>query len=159
MIRSVTLALAMALAVPPALAQDAGRADRLAVATAYVEASLQDIDMSRVIAQMYQPIIDQVEASGQPVTETQKTQLQALYEAEFMEPMRSVMLAQDEIMADLFTLEEITALKEFYETSTGRSVMTKLPDVLAAQQPMILEMVGTKIPAMLPQIQAILAPN
>ncbi|MEL7105336.1 MAG: DUF2059 domain-containing protein [Pseudomonadota bacterium] len=159
MIRSVTLALGMALAATPALAQDAGRADRLAVATAYVEASLQDIDMSRVIAQMYQPIIDQVEASGQPVTETQKTQLQALYEAEFMEPMRSVMLAQDEIMADLFTLEEITALKEFYETSTGRSVMTKLPDVLAAQQPMILEMVGTKIPAMLPQIQAILAPN
>lgn len=159
MIRRLTLAFGLILAATSAVAQDADRAERLAVATAYVEASLQDIDMARVIAQMYQPIIDQVEASGQPVSEAQKTELQTLYEAEFMDPMRDIMLAQDEIMADLFTLEEITALKDFYETSVGQSVMTKLPDVIAAQQPMIIEMVGAKIPAMLPRIQSILAPN
>ena len=159
MIRPLALALGLTLSAASGVAQDDGRAERLAVAKAYVEASLQDIDMARVIAQMYQPIIDQIEASGQPVSEAQKAELQAFYEAEFMEPMRGIMLAQDEIMADLFTLEEITALKEFYETSLGRSVMTKLPDVIAAQQPMIIEMVGAKIPAMLPRIQSILAPN
>lgn len=157
MIRPVVLALVML--GQPAWAQDAERTERLAMATAYVEASLQDIDMTRIIAQMYQPIIDQVEASGQPVTDTQKADLQMLYEDEFMEPMRQVMLSQDEIMADLFTLEEITALKEFYETSVGQSVLTKLPDVVAAQQPQILEMVGERIPAMLPKIQSILAPS
>lgn len=159
MLRPLTLAFGLTVAATGVLAQDDDRAERLAVATEYVEASLQDIDMGRIIAQMYQPIIDQVEASGQPVSETQKSELQTLYEAEFMDPMRKIMLAQDEIMADLFTLEEITALKDFYETSVGQSVMTKLPDVIAAQQPMILELVGAKIPAMLPQIQAILAPG
>ncbi|MEL7025728.1 MAG: hypothetical protein AAGO57_00670 [Pseudomonadota bacterium] len=144
------------LGISVALSQDADRDARLAVAKEYVEATLQDLDMSRMIEQMYVPLVDQVRASGRTVTDEQLAKLKALYEAEMMGPMEEIMLAQDEIMADLMTMEEITAIRDFYFTPEGRSVMGKLPDLLAVQQPMILELVGQKIPQMMPEIREIL---
>lgn len=156
MTKRLLAAAAAALLALPALAEDAGREARLAVAKEYIEATTADMDMPRLLEQMYIPLIQQVEANGQTVTPAQRAELQALYEREMMEPMRQIMLAQDEVMADLMTMAEITAIRDFYNTEEGRSVMMKLPDLLAAQQPMVLGLVGEKIPQMMPEIQTIL---
>lgn len=47
-------------------------------------------------------------------------------------------LVTGQIMADLFTLEEIGALAAFYASPVGRQVMTKLPGMAALQQPRII---------------------
>ena len=41
-------------------------------------------------------------------------------------------------------------LRDLRGACVGKSVMAKLPDILAAQQTAILEVAGAKIPAMLP---------
>ena len=149
-----TIAILACLALP-AWAQD-DRAARLDVARGYVEATLADIDMGAMISTMYAPVLDQVRASGQEVSEAQVAEIDALYQETFTGPMREIMLAQDEIMADLLTLEEIQALADFYATDAGSSVMRKLPEMTARQQPQIMALIETTMPTVIPQLQEIL---
>lgn len=151
---ALTIGLTLAVA-SSATADDSTREERLAVATEYVQTTMEDMDMDRILEQMYQPILAQIEASGRQVTQGQVDALQQLYRDEMLEPLRDIMLAQDEIMADIMTMDEIVAIQEFYATDVGRSVMTKLPDILAVQQPMIVDLVTAKLPQMMPRIQAI----
>jgi hypothetical protein len=60
-------------------------------------------------------------------------------------------------MADILTLPEIEALRDFYASANGRAVMMKLPDILAAQQPQIMAMVQDTMPVIMPKLQAIVS--
>ena len=62
---------------------------------------------------------------------------------------------QSEIMADMFTLAEITALRDFYATPEGKSVMSKLPQLTAAQQPGMMALINDKMTGLMPQVLAI----
>lgn len=150
------LILALALALPlPALA-DEGRDQRIAIAADYVDLALADFDMPALIATMYQPVLDQVAAGGQVLTEAQVTQIRQLYLDAFTGPMTTLMRDQAAIMADLMTLEEITALRDFYATPEGRSVLAKLPQLTAAQQPGVMALVNDKVSAIMPQVIAVI---
>ena len=128
------LLLALALALPlPALAET--REERVAVAAEYVDLALQSFDMDAIIKSLSQPILQQVAAAGQRLTDDQMAQIDKLYVDTFTEPMTALMREQAELMADIMTLAEITALRDFYATPEGRSVMAKLPQLTAAQQP------------------------
>jgi hypothetical protein len=149
------LALAALLVLPlPALAET--REERLAVASEYVELALEGFDMDAVIASMYQPVLDQVAAGGQALTEDQLTRIKALYSDTLTEPMFSLMREQSEIMADMMTLGEITALRDFYATPEGRSVMAKLPQLIAAQQPGVMQLLNDTMPTLMPEVLAII---
>ena len=149
--------LSAALAATPLAAQDADYDQRLAVARDYVAANMRDMDMPRLIEQMWRGALPQFERiAGAPLSDQQKADLQALYMEIFEEPMRQIMRDQDKLMADLLTLEEITALRDFYATPEGRSVMRKLPDIMARQQPQILQLVQGNLPQAMPRIMAIL---
>jgi hypothetical protein len=151
------VAFSAALLAAPLAAQDADYDARLAVAQDYVAATMQDMDMPRLIEQMWRGAVPQFERiAGAPLSDQQKADLQALYMEIFEEPMRSIMRNQDKLMADLLTLDEITALRDFYATPEGRSVMSKLPDIMARQQPQILELVQGTLPQAMPRIMAIL---
>lgn len=151
------LALVACLAALPALAQEDTREARIAVAREHVEASMADMGVERIVEQMWRAAKPQFEQmTGKPLTEAQETALQTLYMAQFADPMQTIMGEQADIMADLMTLNEITALRDFYQTPTGRSVMMKLPDLIAAQQPAIMDMVQQKLPVVMPQIMQIL---
>lgn len=60
-------------------------------------------------------------------------------------------------MADMLTLDEIRALRDFYATDLGRAVMMKMPDIMAKQQPAIMAMVQVTMPVVMPKLQEIVA--
>ena len=127
-----------------------------AVAQEYVAQSLADMDMARVIGQMRQPLVRQIEGStGKALTPDQPAKIDTLYQETFAEKMTRFMSAQDAIMADLLTLPELEALRDFYASEAGRSVMIKLPDVLAKQQPLIMTMAQESMPVVMPKLQEI----
>jgi hypothetical protein len=150
-----SLFMAVLLALPlPAMAET--REERLAVATEYVELALQGFDMPAMIETMYQPILQQVAAGGQVLSEAQLARIRQLYLDTFTEPLTGLMRDQSQIMADMMSLAEITALRDFYATPEGRSVMAKLPQLTAAQQPGIIELVNGNMEALMPQVLAII---
>ncbi len=149
------LLLAALLALPlPALAET--REERVATASEYVELALQGFDMSAMIDTMYQPILQQVAAGGQILTEDQVAGIRQLYLDTFTEPLTKLMRDQAEIMADMMTLAEITALRDFYATPEGKSVMAKLPQLTAAQQPAIIDLINANMEGLMPQVLAII---
>lgn len=149
------LLLAALLALPlPALAET--REEREAVASEYVELALQGFDMTAMIETMYQPILQQVAAGGQTLSEEQVGKIRQLYLDTFTQPMAKLMRDQAGIMADMFTLAEITALRDFYATPEGRSVMAKLPQLTAAQQPGMMALINDQMQGMMPKVLAII---
>ena len=66
------------------------------------------------------------------------------------------MLDQAPIMADLMTLAEITALRDFYQTPEGRAVMLKLPRLVEAQQPQVMALISGNLMPIMDQIQEIM---
>lgn len=148
------LLLAALLALPlTALAET--REERVAVAAEYVELALQGFDMAALIETMYQPILQQVAAGGQTLDDDQVAQIRRLYLDTFTEPMTRLMRDQAGIMADMFTLAEITALRDFYATPEGRSVMAKLPQLTAAQQPGMMKLIDERMDGLMPKVLAI----
>jgi hypothetical protein len=148
------LSLLALLVLPlPVLAET--REERVAVATEYVDLALEGFDMGAVIDTMYQPILQQVAAGGQTLTEAQVAQIRQLYVDTFSDPMTALMRDQAQIMADMMTLGEITALRDFYATAEGRSVLAKLPQLTAAQQPGVMALINDKMTGLMPQVLAI----
>lgn len=149
------LVFALALLLPlPALAET--REDRVAAAQEYVELALAGFDMAAVIETMYQPLLQQVAAGGQTLSDDQVMQIRQLYLDTFTDPMLSLMREQSQIMADIMTLGEITALRDFYATPEGKSVMAKLPQLTAAQQPGVMQLVNDKMAGLMPQVLAVI---
>ena len=149
------LILAVLMALPlPALAET--REERVAAAEEYVELALQGFDMSAIIETMYQPVLQQVAAGGQTLSDAQVAQIRTLYLDTFTNPMTTLMRDQAQIMADLMTLGEITALRDFYATPEGRSVMAKLPQLTAAQQPGVMQLINDNMGTLMPQVLAII---
>ena len=144
------------MAFPALVHADDGRGARLTVAQAYVSATVEDMDIDELVRSMYRPLLAQIRASGQEVNAEQEAEIEALYLEQLSEPMRDMMLAQDEIMADLLTLTEIEALYAFYLTSVGRSVIQKLPRIVEAQMPMTMALVEEKMEIIVPRIMDIL---
>ena len=70
--------------------------------------------------------------------------------------MTDLMREQAGLMADMMTLAEITALRDFYATPEGRSVMAKLPQLVAAQQPGVMALVNDTMPGLMPEVLAII---
>ena len=153
--KSFVLALALALPATtlPALAET--REDRVAAAQVYIDMALADFDMEAMIGMLYQPILDQVTAGGAVLTEDQLAKIKTLYMDAFAEPLPALMRDQAGIMADMFTLAEITALRDFYATPEGKSVMAKLPHLTAAQQPGMMALINDKMTGLMPQVLAI----
>ena len=128
------------------------RDERVAVAQDYVAMALADFDMDALIATMWAPVVQQVEGSGVTVTPEQRTRIDTLYKDTFAAPMAALMQEQAGLMADMMTLEEITALRDFYATPEGRSVMAKLPQLTQAQQPGVMKLINDKMPALMPKV-------
>lgn len=152
--RSILLASALLCLPFTALAET--REERITVADEYVSLALQDFDMAALIATMWAPVIQQVEASGATVSAEQLEAIKALYMQTFEGPMTQLMKDQAPIMADLMTLAEITALRDFYATPEGRSVMKKLPQLTQAQQPGVMKLVNDQLTVLMPKVLEIL---
>ena len=136
--------------------QNGTRAERLAVARDYVAATMKDLDMKGFIRQMWQPLVDQMKTNGRPLTNAQVASLAKVYEDTLTQPLRDVMKSQDENLADLMTLDELRALRDFYTSEHGHAVMRKMPQLAALQQPMITQVIRSKMPEMEPKLRDII---
>lgn len=156
--KQLLLASLLALPLPaltlPALAET--RDDRLAVAAEYIELALQGFDIAAMIETMYQPILQQVAAGGQMLSADQVAEIRQLYLETFTDPLTGLMRDQAGIMADMMTLGELTALRDFYATPEGRSVMAKLPQLTAAQQPGIIALINENMDGLMPKVLAVI---
>ncbi|MGO4907801.1 DUF2059 domain-containing protein [Pseudorhodobacter sp. W20_MBD10_FR17] len=152
------VAVAFCLLAPlPGFAQDDLEA-RLAVAKDYTTATVADMDMPHMITQMWKPMVPQIEAStGKPLSDDQLKAIEALYLETFTGPLKEIMTNQYTVMADILTLPQIEALRDFYTSENGRAVMRKMPDIMAAQQPQIMAMMQSTMPVVMPKLQAIVA--
>lgn len=130
-------------------------ADRLAVANDYAAAAAADVEMDALIDQMWSPMVQQFEASGQTVTEEQIARLRAVYRDNLAEPMMELMKAQGPILADIYTLDELRALRDFYQTPEGREVIRKMPQIMEKQQPMIMSLVMNNMGPIMQAMQEI----
>lgn len=136
-------------------AQDTDYEARLAVAKEYVEISVQNLDLNGLIQTMWQPVVNQIKLQGKQLSDEQIGKIDTLYQDTMTEPLKDIMRDQDVILVDLFTLEELVALRDFYASPAGASVMQKLPKVMAAQQPQIMMMVQTKVPYLMSEVKKI----
>jgi hypothetical protein len=146
-------ALALCLALPAHAETD--REARLAVARDYVEASMADMNIQEFIRQIWQPMVQQMAANRQALSPAQVADIEALFSEELTAPLTEVMRRQDENLADLLTLEELTALHDFYTSEHGGAVMRKMPRLAQAQQPMISAVLQDAMPRMMPRIEEI----
>ena len=152
---ALTASLFLALApLSPAFADEAE--DKLTLAREITEISLDAMNIDKVIDTMWLPIADQSAMQGKPLSDAKKEALSTLYLDTFREPMTALMRGQDKVMAELMSIEELTALRDFYTTDAGRSVMAKMPDVMARQQPEIIAFVQSNMPALMPKVMEIL---
>ncbi len=145
-----------AMLVTPVQAEETYE-QRLAVATGYIEATLEDIDMAAMVRTMWQPMVADIAAKGIPLDDDQIARIDQLYQDEMTGPMYDIMREQAAVMAELFTFEEIKAIRDFYATDLGRAAMRKLPQVTERQTPMVLKMVQEKMPEIIPKVQEILS--
>lgn len=141
------------LYVTPALSDT--REERLAAARAYSELALEEYDHSSAISSLWKPVADHAEALGQPLSKEQLERLDALFQDVMAEPWRQVIREQDEVLADLMTLEEIEALVAFYSSAEGRAVMRKMPQLMNAQREQIDLLLQQKADQLAEQIEAI----
>ena len=148
--------VAAALLGTPVLAAETYE-QRLAIATGYIEATLEDMDMEAMVKTMWQPLVNDVTAKGIPLNDYQIARIDQLYQDEMTGPMYDIMRDQAAVMAELFTFDEIKAIRDFYATDLGRSAMSKLPQVTERQTPMVIKMVQEKMPEIIPKVQAILS--
>lgn len=129
------------------------REERLAVAKEYTENTIADMNISHVIRTMWEPVMP---AIGVTPTKEQAEQIQILYMDTFEQPMIDILYGQTEIMADLFTLKELEALRNFYATPLGASITQKLPKVMEQINPIIISMVQEAMPTVMPKMMEIL---
>ena len=149
------LVLAVALALPLPLHAET-REERVAMAAEYVELALQSFYMDALVKSLSQPILQQVAAAGQNLTDEQLARIEQLYAETFTAPLTDLMRDQSGLMADMMTLAEITALRDVYSTPEGRSAMAKLPQLTAAQQPGLAKLLEERMGPLMPQVLAII---
>lgn len=152
--RLAALLLALILPLSQALAET--REERVEAAKAYIAISIEAMDVKAMIATMWLPVVQAIEASGKTVSAAQKAEIDALYQRVFTAPMQNILGGQSEIMADLLTLEQITELTAFYSTENGRKIMAVLPQLMERTQPQIMAMVQETLPQLLPEISRII---
>lgn len=152
--KRLLLTLFTALLITPVFADE--YSEKLKIANEYLALAVLDIDMEAIIDQMWMPIVNRAEANGKTISDEQKVKMRTVYLDTFSEPMLQLMKDQGPIVAEVFTLTEIIALRDFYATEEGRSVMRKMPQLLAKQQPQVMKMVKDKMPTVMPVVQEIL---
>jgi hypothetical protein len=140
MFNRIALATAAALLLTPmAHADEATDAERLAVAQNYIDMTLEDMSAESMARAAAGPVVRQIRLTDPTVTEEQIRQIELLVGAEMAAINREIVATTAPDLAAIMTLEELTALRDFYASDVGRSVMLKMPQYLRAYQPRVME--------------------
>ena len=143
-----------------ALSGSAGAQDlysqRLERARHFLTHSVEDTDLRDMLRGIYWPMVASLDSAREPLSIEQRVQIDALCQEQMLPALRHIVLQQDQVMARLFTLEELVALDEFYHNPVGRSALNKLPLIIQLQQPAFQALVEGSMPSILPEVRRII---
>ena len=147
--------LALVLVLGPAAARaDEGFDRRKAVAAEYVALYLETTDLSALATQSMQPLLTQI-AANQPELWKEKSQrLTAIAIGSFTGALGRALSSIDGEMAGVFTLAELVALRDFYSSPEGRSVMAKMPAFMQQIMPRVMQQAMSSVGDILAGLEA-----
>ena len=160
MIRTLwALAIGFLLALPVAAqeaAQDeeAARDEREAVAAEYREAFLAAADLDAMVVPMAQPLLNEIARVQPDVWEEKGDAITEIVTAYMRRNVEQSMEGMDAKMAEVFSMEELVALRDFYASDVGQAVMSKMPAFMAEVMPKVMEDAMGDIKSLLDQLEA-----
>jgi hypothetical protein len=129
-------------------------AERLQLAREVIEASQASKMLDSMTGQLQQMVAAQLKGGGN-LTPEKLAKVQAAQEEVIAFTMASskAMLAKlDQIYADVYTEEELQAMKTFFLSKGGRAMIVKQPALMQRMMPLITEMQQS----MMPKVQEIM---
>lgn len=145
-------ALLLAVGLSAAHASDA---DRLQLARDVIKATQADKMLDAMTGQLQQMVADQMKASGSNLPPDKLAQLQAAQKevvAISIESAKAMMTKLDQVYADVYSEEELLAIKAFFESKAGRSMMDKQSALMQRMMPLINQMQQD----MMPKVQEVM---
>lgn len=112
---------------------------RRAVAADYVKLYLEHADLPGVSFRVMQPMLQQIAKTQPDLWKEKKAQLTGIAVSSFAKALHDALAGLDVEMAKTFTLKELTALRDFYSSPAGRSVMTKMPGFMRKAVPAAMD--------------------
>ncbi|MBB5516117.1 hypothetical protein FHS89_002143 [Rubricella aquisinus] len=141
-------AAAFLLLTPAAHAQEDTQAARLAMAQEYIDMTLGEMSGESMAEAAAGPVVRQIRLTDPTVTEDQIRRIELLVGAEMAAINQEIVATTAPDLAAIMTLDELTALRDFYASDLGRSVMLKMPQYLRAYQPRVMEAMNARYNAM-----------
>ncbi len=127
-------------------AEPAPSAEKVALVKRYFNAIHFEQLMTGIVNQITPAMMAQVRKSHPELTDTEfKAATDAITEStgDFIKKMTDASIP---VYADIFTVEELTKMDEFYETPVGQSIMAKVPEASQKLMPTVM--------ALMPDFQA-----
>ncbi|MEL6124919.1 MAG: hypothetical protein AAFR57_00820 [Pseudomonadota bacterium] len=140
-----TLVAVGLLAAGPVLGQE-DRAARVALAEEYIALAVEDITVEQFSGSTADGVVDQLRGLNADLSGDKEARVRTLFGTELAEIMRDVMSDQAQVAADIYTLEELTLLKDLYTSPIGRSVLAKNAEFVRAYQPQVVEEMRSRMP-------------
>lgn len=119
----IAIIAAAALFAAPAVAQE-DQANLRQAADSYVESRAMQTTIDEILST--DTFVAQLQATGAQLTDEQIRTIAGIIDEEFEDVRPELESAMTTAAADAFTLEELEALNEFYESAAGQSVAEKM---------------------------------
>lgn len=145
MIPLFALSAGAALAQPPD--------PKLALAHDVIQAMQLEKTFDRMTGQIQQMAAQMVPNDGTPEQQARLKVVQAKALALAMQSVKDMLPKMEAIYAQVFTADELGAIKAFYTSPAGIAMVGKQPEVMAKMTPLIIQMQRD----LMPKIQAIAA--
>lgn len=127
---------------------------RLQLARDVIKATNADQMLDQMFSQMHQMALQSNQAPGTQLSPEQQARRDARAKQVMdltIEASREVLSKMDAVYAEVYTEEELRAMKAFFESPAGRSMMAKQPALMQQMMPLIQDMQRS----LMPKLQAL----
>lgn len=151
-----TLILACALAAGAFSLSPLVRADeaRLALAREVIELSQMNKMFDAMVPQIQQMSMQMVQGQLASMTPEQRADFEAFQKEAVtlaMDSAKGMLAKVDQLYADVYTVDELTAMKSFFGSTAGQSMIAKQPQLAQRMMPLMQAMQAE----LMPKIQAL----
>lgn len=126
---------------------------KLTLAREVIQAMHADKMFDSMSAQMQQMAALSVPAVGTPEQQAHAKQIQAKIMALSLESAKATLSKMDSIYADVYSEAELKAMKAFFTSPEGQSMLQKQPQIMQRMMPLIQEMQRDLRPKIMQLIQ------
>jgi hypothetical protein len=150
------LALASLLLLLPFARAEEPNAERLALARDVISLSQADRMINNIVPQVQQMTTQMAAPMLDKLTPEQRAKVEAGQKKVIelsMDAARQMIAKMDSVYADVYSADELKAIKAFYSTVEGKSMIEKMPQVMQKMMPLMQQMQAE----LMPKIQGAMA--